>query len=327
MCLGACQCRPGWKASGRCSERCSQGTFGVNCTQHCKCQNGGKCRANDGICRCVPGWTGARCTEICPEGYYGDHCMEPCECLNDNFICHPADGCICRYGYSGSNCDDELFSRNVKEKTESNYSSIIAGIFTANLLIAIAIAACMYHRKRVANLKMEIAHVQYTAEPVIPSDHNHFDNPVYSYQGPTRSDDGTATLLNNGLIRNNLGMKSINSERDKFSGDDEESFKGAYGSQCNNNNNNTMKNRDADVGNPNVYHSIDEMDNKKAAEHLYDEIKQNNNGELEYDHLDYTRPMSAWKPHYQRMSNGFGSNKDGSGSSKGNQFEPEPSGS
>lgn len=28
--------------------------------------------------------------------------------------------------------------------------------------------------------------------------------------------------------------------------------------------------------------------------------------EQEYDHLDYTRPASAWKPHYQTM-NGFGS--------------------
>lgn len=28
--------------------------------------------------------------------------------------------------------------------------------------------------------------------------------------------------------------------------------------------------------------------------------------ELEYDHLDYSRPGSSWKPHYQRMANGFG---------------------
>lgn len=27
---------------------------------------------------------------------------------------------------------------------------------------------------------------------------------------------------------------------------------------------------------------------------------------MEYDHLDYTRPASSWKPHYQRMDNGFG---------------------
>lgn len=56
------------------------------------------------------------------------------------------------------------------------------------------------------------------------------------------------------------------------------------------------------------------MDGKKAAEHVYDEIKQNN-PDLEYDHLDYTRPASSWKPHYQRMANGFVT-KDGSGPSK-----------
>nr|CAD7450125.1 unnamed protein product [Timema bartmani] len=37
----------------------------------------------------------------------------------------------------------------------------------------------------------------------------------------------------------------------------------------------SLKNRDADAGNPNlnVYHSIDDLDDRKV-EHLYDEIKQ-----------------------------------------------------
>jgi hypothetical protein len=35
--------------------------------------------------------------------------------------------------------------------------------------------------------------------------------------------------------------------------------------------------------------------------------------DLEYDHLDYSRPGSSWKPHYQRMANGFAPHsKDGS---------------
>ena len=96
-------------------------------------------------------------------------------------------------------------------------------------------------------------------------------------------------------------------------------FSGAYSLQYDHTA--SLKNKDADLGNPNVYHSIDEMDSKKTAEHLYDEIKQNN-GELEYDHLDYTGPMSAWKPHYQRMANGFGP-RDGSGTSKSSQLDPE----
>lgn len=27
--------------------------------------------------------------------------------------------------------------------------------------------------------------------------------------------------------------------------------------------------------------------------------------EMEYDHLDYSRPGSSWKPNYQRMPNPF----------------------
>lgn len=40
-----------------------EGTYGMNCSQHCTCQHGGKCRSNDGHCRCAPGWTGTKCTE------------------------------------------------------------------------------------------------------------------------------------------------------------------------------------------------------------------------------------------------------------------------
>lgn len=87
-----------------------------------------------------------------------------------------------------------------------------------------------------------------------------------------------------------------------------------------------MKNRDADIGNPNmnVYHSIDEMD-KQRSEHVYDEIKQNN-VELEYDHLDYSRAQSDRKPHYQRMANSLGSScrDSASGPSRPSSNNPDP---
>lgn len=49
-------------------------------------------------------------------------------------------------------------------------------------------------------------------------------------------------------------------------GDSNHCFAGAY----------SLKNRNADLGNPNVYHSIDELseDEARKVEHLYDEIKQ-----------------------------------------------------
>lgn len=60
--LGVCQCRPGWQGEF-CQTPCPDGTYGMNCSQHCTCQHGGKCRSNDGHCRCAPGWTGTKCTE------------------------------------------------------------------------------------------------------------------------------------------------------------------------------------------------------------------------------------------------------------------------
>lgn len=314
---GVCQCRPGWQGE-YCQTPCAEGTYGVNCTQHCKCQNNGKCRSNDGHCRCAPGWTGTRCTEICPEGYYGDHCMEPCECKNEFFMCHPSEGCICRHGYTGENCDEQLFSRNIQEKEEGGYGHIVAVIFAAIVVICMSLAAWMYHRRRVADLKNEIAQVQYTAEPMSSPERNQFDNPVYAYQGSSKFDDGTTTLLNNFQFRNNL-HKNINTEKAKFGlcTDDEDDCKGAYQYD--------LKNRDADMGNPNlnVYHSIDETDGKKV-EHVYDEIKQNN-GESEYDELNQPRPVS-WniKPQSSRMLNGFLSkSRDNPGPSKGTDKDPE----
>nr|CAD7433347.1 unnamed protein product [Timema monikensis] len=378
---GSCRCLPGWTGS-TCATPCPVGTYGMNCSQHCKCLNGGKCRRNDGLCRCPSGWIGQQCTEICPEGYYGDHCMAPCECPNDNFVCHPADGCICRHGFTGEKCELQLSAKNVLEKEEKHYGSVAAGLVVALILVAIIVGLLFYYRRRVANLKTEIAHVQYIADPQsapvnlrnivvhpklpdpstnnkqhqakgsflplqqtisgqrflplrqttsgqmflptfttnnirpkvpalatniirpnVPSylynkqyqakgscpcdkqhqakDRHHFDNPVYSYQTPVRSDDGANLLLNNvQKIRNDLGMKNnTNLERQKLGvpvgceDEDNLSNKGAYGLTYEHPP--SLKNRDADAGNPNlnVYHSIDDLDDRKV-EHLYDEIKQ-----------------------------------------------------
>lgn len=153
-----------------------------------------------------------------------------------------------------------------------------------------------------------------------------------------------ATLLNNFQIRNDLGTnKNINNERAKFGlgMDDDEDCKskyqvdvfqctcylnyrfvlGAFGSQYDHT---SLKNKDADLGNPNlnIYHSIDEVEGKKV-EHVYDEIK--NSADTEYDHLDHTRSLSAWKPHYQRMVNGIHSRipPDGAGTSKKKDKDPD----
>lgn len=95
------------------------------------------------------------------------------------------------------------------------------------------------------------------------SDRNHFDNPVYTYQGRRDED----CLLNNtNHIKNNL-QKQTNLEKQRLgmpccsTDDDDLSLKGYHET-------NSLKNKDADYTNPNIYHGNDK------TEHIYYEIKQ-----------------------------------------------------
>jgi hypothetical protein len=44
---------------------------------------------------------------------------------------------------------------------------MVAGVVVALILVAIIVALLFYYRRRVANLKTEIAHVQYIADPQV----------------------------------------------------------------------------------------------------------------------------------------------------------------
>jgi hypothetical protein len=67
--------------------------------------------------------------------------------------------------FPGDNCDTLQYSKNVQEKESENYGSMAAGVVVALILVAIIVGLLFYYRRRVANLKTEIAHVQYIADP------------------------------------------------------------------------------------------------------------------------------------------------------------------
>lgn len=73
------------------------------------------------------------------------------------------------------------------------------GIVVALTLVGVIVFVSLYFRRRVQNLKTEIAHVQYIADPQSQPDRHHFDNPVYAFQptGSQISSVDSATLLNN----------------------------------------------------------------------------------------------------------------------------------
>lgn len=196
--------------------------------------------------------------------------MTPCDCKNENSICHPAQGCMCSHGFTGEDCNVPILlgRTHSQDVVTSNTGSVIAGVIVA--IIAIVAAGCIfvYFRRRVSNLKTEIAHVQYIANPNgFAPERNHFDNPVYSYQGGIKRDN--EHLLNNSKqIKNNL-HKPTNTNLEKVRlgvaccSTDDDDIKGYSSDELQ-----SLKNREADATNPNIYHSIEKID------HVYDEIDQ-----------------------------------------------------
>ena len=168
---------------------------------------------------------------------------------------------------------------------------MVWGIFCTILFIAIIITVLLYYRRRVANLKAEIGHVvRYMSD-----DPRNFDNPVYSYQATSVNTDTSTLLDRNGRLNNFRHTRPVNMPLNNF--DDASNSSGraaAYSLQYDPELMN-QKNHEADLTNPNLYCSIDD--------HLYDEIKLKcAELDMEYDHLDYSRPLQPVVPHYHRAT-------------------------
>jgi hypothetical protein len=165
---------------------------------------------------------------------------------------------------------------------------MIWGIFCTILFVAIIMAVLLYYRRRVANLKAEIGHVvRYMSD-----DPRNFDNPVYSYQATSVNTDTSTLLHRNGRINNSrpLNMPLNNFDNASNSSGRAAAYSLQYDPELMN-----QKNHEADLTNPNLYSSIDD--------HLYDEIKLKcAELDMEYDHLDYSRPLQPVVPHYHRAT-------------------------
>lgn len=58
---GSCTCTAGW--TGRhCQLICPEGTYGLDCSETCTCENDAYCRPDDGQCECMDGWIGRDCS-------------------------------------------------------------------------------------------------------------------------------------------------------------------------------------------------------------------------------------------------------------------------
>lgn len=172
-------------------------------------------------------------------------------------------------------------------------SGVIWGVFCTLLFVAIIGFVLLYYRRRVANLKAEIGHVvRYMSD-----DPRNFDNPVYSYQTSSVNTDTSTLLHRNGRINNNFKAptRPLNMPLNNFDNASNSSGRAAAYSLQYDPEFMNQKNHEADLTNPNLYSSIDD--------HLYDEIKLKcAELDMEYDHLDYSRPLQPVVPHYHRAT-------------------------
>ncbi|XP_071501791.1 laminin subunit alpha-2-like [Diadema antillarum] len=87
-----CSCDTGRRGIN-CNTVCTNGHYGVGCSQTCNCQSG-ICSRYNGVCTdtsgtpnaaCKANWSGNNCQipNDCDVGYYGPNCTDKCHCLND----------------------------------------------------------------------------------------------------------------------------------------------------------------------------------------------------------------------------------------------------
>lgn len=192
-------------------------------------------------------------------------------------------------------------------------SGVIWGVFCTLLFAAIIVFVLLYYRRRVANLKAEIGHVvRYMSD-----DPRNFDNPVYSYQTSSVNTDTSTLLHRNGRMNNfrTPPTRPLNMPLNNFDNASNSSGRAAAYSLQYDPEFMNQKNHEADLTNPNLYSSIDD--------HLYDEIKLKcAELDMEYDHLDYSRPLQPVVPHYHRATSSSMSPPDRVSQQSNNRFPP-----
>lgn len=226
---------------------------------------------------------------VCPEGTYGQFCMEFCACPSKQFVCHAIKGCICRAGFIGEDCLTPVSSAlgRAPEDHSSSTAGVAWGVIIVLILCGVIVLVMMHYRRRVRNLKTVIADVEFIANPQLQTnrDRNHFDNPVYAMRDnaqllrsvppvkPTNLERLKRGLQPNGRAHcdGDEPLASVASTTSSDSGGGGAAAAGRAGAySIDYNSEMTQKNLNADLTNPNLYHSIDD----NSEEHVYDEITQ-----------------------------------------------------
>lgn len=205
--------------------------------------------------------------------------MEQCACPSAQFTCHAEFGCVCRHGFSGADCLKlTRVSEPFAHEPDSNTAGVAWGVVIVLILCGVIVMVMLHYRRRLRNLKTVIADVEYHAHPPgHPPDRNHFDNPVYAFNDnaqllnnlrpnkPSNMERLKRTLQPQHLVGGAAAAAGASSSEQSSEGSGRA---GAYSVEYNTEM--TQKNMNADLTNPNLYHSIDD----NSEEHVYDEIKQ-----------------------------------------------------
>nr|XP_022305530.1 receptor-type tyrosine-protein phosphatase epsilon-like isoform X2 [Crassostrea virginica] len=149
---GACTngCQNGY-IGNICNTSCEHGRYGKNCSRFCPSNCKLKtCQHTDGTCSCNAGWSGPNCSIACNYSY-GENCQFSCDPLCVNQTCDRVDG-SCQHlcpGDSSKSCDVEPERIN---EGSSVISVALGGIFSALVILVIAIAVFLFRYKRKSSI-------------------------------------------------------------------------------------------------------------------------------------------------------------------------------
>nr|XP_022305526.1 receptor-type tyrosine-protein phosphatase epsilon-like isoform X2 [Crassostrea virginica] len=213
---------------------CEHGHYGKNCLQNCS-SNCKTCKHTDGTCSCHAGWSGPNCSFACNNSY-GENCQYSCDPSCVNHTCDPFDG-NCQHACSNDSskgCD--VAKPESLDQGSGVISVAIGGIFSACVILVIAIAVFLIRYKRKSSIMTKkktsaLSTKQHLPMKTMKKQHYHDYDSALSDE-PDEPDDSAPVLPERNMrgppTNKNIPVRNIKAQIANMSAKENAGFKYEY---------------------------------------------------------------------------------------------------